>query len=215
MLCALYARVSTFDQNIEVQLNDLRGYVERAGWTIYKEYSDIGISGADHNRPGLSSMLFDAQSRRFQVLLVHRLDRLARSVMTLSNTANTLTRNKIRLIVTSQGLDTDASNPLAALMLNMMATFAEFERDLLRERIKDGIELARSKGKHLGPPKKVWRRDIAREMLAAGHSYRAIGRKLGVNYKTVQRTLLAEGCPINIPSSKAAKLTEPNGSESE
>jgi DNA invertase Pin-like site-specific DNA recombinase len=159
MRCALYARVSSGDQNCEMQLRELRDYVFRQGWKITEQYVDSGFSGRKKNRPALDRMMADAAKRKFQCVLCYKLDRLGRSVLHLSQTLATLDSHGIRFIATSQGLDTDAANPTSTLLLNILASVAAFEVELIKERTISGIKAARAKGKRLGRPMKIFHRD--------------------------------------------------------
>ena len=107
---ALYARVSTIDQNSELQLRDLQSYAEREGWPIVDTYHDV-ISGAKASRPGLNRLIADAQARKFDCLLVWKLDRFGRSLVDCLNNIRTLEDCGVRFIATTQGLDTDQPQP--------------------------------------------------------------------------------------------------------
>ena len=111
MRCALYARVSTTDQNCEMQLRELREYIARREWKIAGEYVDTGFSGAKASRPALDRLMADAAERKFDCVVVWKLDRFGRSVLNLSQQIAALTSYGIRFIATTQGLDTDQSNP--------------------------------------------------------------------------------------------------------
>src|SRR5450432_1507903 len=159
MKAAIYARVSTTDQNCEVQLLELREFVQRRGWSVHKEYVDTGFSGAKASRPSLDRLMADAAQRRFDVVLVYKLDRFGRSVLHLNQQIDALDSHEIRFIAISQGLDTDKSNATSRLLLQVLAAVAQFERELIRERTLSGVRAARANGKILGRPKRVFRRD--------------------------------------------------------
>jgi putative DNA-invertase from lambdoid prophage Rac len=190
--CALYARVSTSDQDCSLQLQELREYVQRRGWHIIEEYIDVGISGAKASRPALDRLMADAAKHRFDAVLVYKLDRFGRSVLNLSQSLATLDSYGVRFIAVSQGLDTDHANPTSRLLLNILASVAAFELELIRERTLAGVRAARAKGKPIGRPRRVWRRDEAIRLRAEGHSWRKISATLGVPVKTI-RVALA-GC---------------------
>ena len=181
MRCAIYARTSTADQNCDMQLRELRDYALRQGWKITEEYVDSGFSGRKTNRPALDRMMADAAKRRFQCVLCYKLDRLGRSVLHLSQTLATLDSHGIRFIATSQGLDTDAANPTSRLLLNILASVAAFEVELIKERTISGIKAARAKGKRLGRPMKIFHRDQVMKLRDEdGLSWRQIGERLNV-----------------------------------
>jgi DNA invertase Pin-like site-specific DNA recombinase len=181
MRCAIYARTSTADQNCDMQLRELRDYALRQDWKITEEYVDSGFSGRKTNRPALDRMMADAAKRRFQSVLCYKLDRLGRSVLHLSQTLATLDSHGIRFIATSQGLDTDAANPTSRLLLNILASVAAFELELIKERTVSGIKAARAKGKRLGRPMKIFHRDqVMKFRDEDGLSWRQIGERLNV-----------------------------------
>src|SRR5690348_54998 len=122
---AIYARVSTTDQNNTVQVRELTEYVERRGWQLAGVYQDQ-ISGAHATRPGLDRLMADARQRRFDGVLVWKLDRFGRSLVACVSGIQELASLGIRFIATSQGLDTDESNPASKLLLHILAAVAQF-----------------------------------------------------------------------------------------
>jgi hypothetical protein len=126
MRTAIYARVSTADQNCELQLRELQDYVDRHGWQISETYQDI-ISGAKASRPGLNRLITDAQARKFDCLLVWKLDRFGRSPVDCLNNIRILEDQGIRFIAVTQGLDTDQKNPASRFLLHVLGAAAEFE----------------------------------------------------------------------------------------
>jgi DNA invertase Pin-like site-specific DNA recombinase len=185
MNAAIYARVSTSDQNCEVQLHELRDYAQRRGWTVHKEYVDRGFSGAKASRPALDKLMTDAGQRRFDAVLVYKLDRFGRSVLNLSQALAALDSYGIRFIAVSQGVDTDAANPTSRLLLNILSSVAAFELELIKERTLLGVRAARANGKTLGRPKRLFRRDeVLRLRDQDGLSWRAIAKKLEIPVMT-------------------------------
>ncbi|MDD5351453.1 MAG: recombinase family protein [Chthoniobacteraceae bacterium] len=185
MNCALYARVSTSDQNCALQLVELRRYADIRAWKVAGEFVDT-ISGAKGDRPALGRLLTAAVQREFDVVLVWKLDRFGRSVLHLNQQLATLEASGVRFIAVSQGIDTDASNPMSRLLVQLLAAFAEFERELIRERVKGGQAAAKSKGVRFGRPKRIFRRDLAAKMRAEGRSWRVIARELDVPVSTLR-----------------------------
>jgi DNA invertase Pin-like site-specific DNA recombinase len=179
MRAAIYARVSTSDQNCESQLSELRQFVQRHGWEPAGEYVDT-LSGSKASRPALDKLTAAAKRREFDCIVVWKLDRFGRSVLHLSQQLAALTSYGVRFISTTQGLDTDASNPCAKLMLTLLACVAEFERELIIERTVAGIEAARKRGVQLGRRPRVFRRDEVTRLRAEGKSWSAISKALGV-----------------------------------
>lgn len=184
MRTAIYCRVSTNDQDCSLQLRELREYVARRGWTIAGEYIDEGFSGAKASRPALDRLMRDAASRVCDVVVVWKVDRFGRSVLHLNQQLAALTAHGVRFIATTQGLDTDASNPTSRLLLQILAAVSEFERDIIRERTLLGVRAAQRAGKAVGRPKRVFRRDEVVALRDSGMSWRAIAEKLGVPVST-------------------------------
>jgi putative DNA-invertase from lambdoid prophage Rac len=186
---AIYARVSTQDQNCEMQVRELREYAGRRGWQIVGDYIDTGWSGAKASRPELDRLMKDAALRRFDAVLVWKLDRFGRSVRNCLDGIESLRTNGVRFLAVSQSIDTDESNPTARLLLHILASVAEFERELIRERVRAGIKSAKHKGKQLGRKRVVFDRSRAEEMHQAGATVREIAIALQVGRGTVQRFL--------------------------
>lgn len=176
-----------------MQLAELRGYAAAQGFTIHKEYVDAGFSGKSGNRPALKSCMSDAKARRFDVLLVWKLDRWGRTVAQLSSDILALDSAGIRFICPNQGIDTDKSNPMSRLMLNVLSSFAQFERDMIVERVTAGVRHAQKHGTKsgaaIGRPKAIFNRGKAEEMRAAGASWAAIAAEVGESKTTVRRAL--------------------------
>jgi putative DNA-invertase from lambdoid prophage Rac len=190
MRAAIYARVSTTDQNCEMQLRDLREYCERRGWTA-EEYVDTGFSGAKVSRPALDKLMRDARRKEVDVVLVWKVDRWGRSIRNLVDSVGELDRLGIRWIATTQNIDTDEHNPTSRLILHIMAAVAEYERELIRERVRAGMSTAKVRGKRLGRPKACFDRTRAQDLKAKGFSLRSIARQLGVGKDTVAHALAA------------------------
>jgi len=187
MKAAIYARVSTADQNCEMQLRELRDYVMRRAWEPAAEYVDAGFSGSKASRPALDRLMQAAARRDLDCVLVWKLDRFGRSVLHLSQQLATLTSHGVRFIAISQGIDTDASNPSSRLMLTILAGVAEFEREIIRERTLAGVRAAKARGKALGRPRRVFRRDeVVRLRDGERLSWRSIAALLSVPVSTVR-----------------------------
>jgi putative DNA-invertase from lambdoid prophage Rac len=184
MQTAIYARVSTQDQTCESQLRELREYASRRGWSIVCEYVDTGWSGAKASRPQLDRLMKDAAQRKFDCVLVWKIDRFGRSVLHLNQQLAALNSYGVRFIATSQSLDTDQSNPTSRLLLQILACVAEFEREMIRERTLVGLRVARANGKHVGRPRRVFRRDELVQLRESGHSWRSIAARLGIPVMT-------------------------------
>lgn len=192
LACAIYARVSTDDQNCENQLGELRAYAARMGWTVHQEYIDHAQSGAKRSRPALNLLMAGARLRKFDVVAVWKMDRFGRSLQHLIENIQALDQAGIRFVAPTQGIDTDTHSPAGRLLMHIMGAFAEFERDLIRERTMAGLAIARAKGKRLGRPAKVFRRDRAAALRKRGLSWRAIEKRLGVAQSTIRKALASD-----------------------
>jgi len=184
---AIYARVSTAHngQSPEMQLRELREYVERRGWTVAREYVDAGISGAKDRRPELDRLMADAHKRRFDVVAVWKFDRFARSVSHLLRALDTFRVLGIEFVSLSESLDT--ATPAGRMVFTVLGAVAELERSLISERVRAGLRNARSKGKRLGrPPVAVDPARIA-ALRSKGVGWRTIAAELGVGMGTLYR----------------------------
>jgi DNA invertase Pin-like site-specific DNA recombinase len=188
---AIYARVSTDKQAADMQLTELRSYVKRSKWGIYKEFIDHGYSGTSVKRPGFAGMMAAAQKKKFDILLVWKLDRLSRSLKDLITTLDELSSLGIDFISYDNQMDT--STPSGKLLFSLIGAMAEFEREIIRERVKAGLENARRKGKTLGRPRMPGKlRQKAFGLHKSGISNRKIGKKLGIAESTVRNWLKSE-----------------------
>jgi DNA invertase Pin-like site-specific DNA recombinase len=174
--------VSTLDQHVENQLQELRLYVERRGWTAI-EYVDRGVSGAKDRRPALDELLKAARRRRFDVLVCWRLDRLGRNLRHLILLLDELQALGIAFVTLGEGIDT--STPAGRLQLHILSAIAEFERSRIQERVMAGLARARAQGKRLGRPSEPV--PVGKLEAVKGVSVREGARRLGVARSTLQR----------------------------
>lgn len=185
---AIYARVSTDKQKVEMQLRELGDFVKRSGWKIYKKYIDQGYTGANTKRPAFIEMMNEAKKRKFDILLVWKLDRLSRSLKDLINTLDELGSLGIDFISYENNLDT--STPTGKLVFQIVGAVAEFEKDIIKERVIAGLANARLKGKTLGRPAVPGSvMEKARVLRDKGLSFRKIGKELGVDEGTVRKKI--------------------------
>jgi DNA invertase Pin-like site-specific DNA recombinase len=185
---AIYVRVSTDRQTVENQLRELRQIAERRGWEVVTEYHDAGVSGAKSrdDRPGLDEMLKDAQRRRFDVIMAWAIDRLGRSLIDLLGTIQALEACGVDLYLDQQSIDT--TTPAGRLMFQITGAFAEFERSMIRQRIRAGLKRAKEAGKRLGRPKiSHVLEKLIQSHLRTGKGMLAVARECGVGTGTVQR----------------------------
>jgi DNA invertase Pin-like site-specific DNA recombinase len=180
---AIYVRVSTAEQDTDMQETELRQYIESRGWD-YVMYWDKAQSGAKNDRPALNAMLSDLRRRRFDVVVVWALDRLARSLKQLLTIGEECRSLGVDLVSLRQNIDTTL--PAGRLTFQILGAVAEFERELLRERVKAGMAQARRTGKHVGRPprRKFVPIDVERmrELRVGGASV----RKLAKDFDTTQ-----------------------------
>jgi DNA invertase Pin-like site-specific DNA recombinase len=184
---ALYARVSTTDQSTESQLLDLRRYVSERGWDSFKEYVDEGISGTKDSRPALNELMNDAKKRRFDMVLVWRFDRFARSTKHLILALEEFKNLGIDFVSYQENIDT--SSPLGSAIFTIISAVAQLERDIIAERVKAGLRRAKENGKKLGRPRVEVDIQLVRTLREQGKSLRQISQKLGVPKSTVADTL--------------------------
>ncbi len=190
----IYARVSTSDQNCDMQLRDLREYCERRGWNAM-EYVDTSVSGARASREQLDRLMTDARRRKVDVVICWRFDRFARSTKHLLNALEEFQLLGIGFVSHQEAIDT--TTPMGKMIFTVISALAEFERSILIERVKAGVAAAKAKGNSCGRPRKVFRRDIAMEMRRLGNSWRKISQILNVPVST-----LRDGCaesPSKVP----------------
>ena len=185
---AIYVRVSTDRQTVENQVQELRRIAERRGWEVVEEYRDAGISGVKgrDQRPGLDTMLKDAQRRRFDVVMAWAIDRMGRSLIDLLGTIQALEACNVDLYLDQPAIDT--TTPAGKLMFQVCGAFAEFERSMIRQRVRAGLARAVKDGKRLGRPKidpSIEKRILTQ--LRAGKGILSVARQFKVGTGTVQR----------------------------
>ena len=185
MKAAIYARVSTFDQEPENQLAELRRYVRARSWPPAVEYVDRGVSGSKDRRPALDRLVRDAKRCRFDVLVCWRLDRLGRDLRHLVTLLDELHAVGVSFVSLGEGID--CTTPAGRLQLHVLAALAEFERARCMERVQAGLARAKRQGKRLGRPQRIITPFALGKV--AGMSTRAAARTLGVPRSTLQRCL--------------------------
>ncbi len=182
---AIYLRVSTGGQNTDSQAKVIKEYCKRRGWKDVQSYEDK-ISGAKHTRPALDRMLKDVRKGGIDAVVVYKLDRLGRSLTQLALIIEELTSRGVALICTSQGIDTSESNPAGKLQMSVLMAVAEFEREIIQERVRDGLSAARARGVKLGRPGKLAKhRKKVMALRKKGKSIRAIASELRLPVSSV------------------------------
>lgn len=195
MKVGIYARVSTSDkgQDVELQLSDLRTYAEARGWKVFKEYVDVGQSGAKEQRPSFNQLMDDARKRKVDIILVWRLDRWGRSLKHLIVSLDELKNLGVGFVSFKESLD--FTTPTGRLMFHLLGAFSEFLRDLIRENVKAGLQNAKAKGKRLGrrpfnDTTLLW---TIRDMRHKKIPIRTIAGRLNVSKSFVHKTLKNSG----------------------
>src|SRR5713101_1430419 len=179
----VYVRVSTDGQDTEMQESELKEYCARRGWESIL-YRDRGQSGAKQDRPALNSLLSDLRKRRLHVVLVWSLDRLARSLKQLLSISEECRSLGVDLVSLRQNIDTTL--PAGRLTFQILGAVAEFERELLRVRVRAGMEQARRAGKRIGRPALRHFGPGERERIRSLRTQGASVRKLAKDFATTQ-----------------------------
>ena len=182
---AIYARVSTADQNIDMQLTKLREYAAHRGWAVFGEYCDVGVSGAKASRPQLNRMIQDAHRRRFDAIVVWKLDRLGRSLKHLVTTIEDMAAYGVIFVALRDNLD--LSTPTGRLRMHVIGAMVEFERDFIKERVSAGVAAARKRGVRLGRPHTYVSADKVKALRDTGMPWRQVAKKLKVGTGTAVR----------------------------
>ena len=188
MKAAIYARVSKSNgqQSPEMQLRELREHVSRRDWQFAGEYTDT-VCGAKECRPQLDTLMAAARRRQFDAVVVYRYDRFARSLRHLVNALEEFRALGIDFVSLHEGVDT--STPNGRLVFGIFASIAEFERELIRGRVKSGLAAAKARGKRLGRPRNVLDADRIAALHAQGLSWRAVAAKLEVSERSIRRAV--------------------------
>ena len=186
MKAAIYARVSTLNsQDPAMQVRELEEYCERRGWRAVRAYIDAGVSGTREKRPGLDKLMADAKQRKFDAVLVWKLDRWGRSLRHLVNSLAEL--EALGIVFVSLKDNLDLSTPSGRLMFQVVGAMAEFERSLVVERVRAGLRNAKAKGKRLGRPRKAVDASKIATLRSQGCGWKKIARQLGIGVSTVLR----------------------------
>ena len=187
MKTAIYARVSTDGQTTENQVLELRKASERMGWTVEEVFTDT-ISGAKSKRPQLDLLMQSVIRKEFDVVMIWDVSRLGRSLQHLVTLLSEFHAKGIDLYIHQQGIDT--TTPGGKAMFQMCGVFAEYERSMIQERVKAGLQRARDQGKRLGrPPVPPIKQNRMVELRGKGLSYRRIAKKMDLSLGTVSGCL--------------------------
>ena len=199
MKAALYIRVSKASQTTDNQRRELEAYCKRQEWEIAGVYDDSGVSGAVAERPALNRLLKDATAGKLDVVVVWKIDRMARSVTHLLQVLQQLQAAGIAFVSTTQAIDTTSA--YGRMVLTFLGAIAEFERSLIVERVCAGLARAKAEGVKLGRPRAGFDVNGALTMKKEGRSWSEVAKALGVSVATIRRTVSPL---LNNPVSKAA-----------
>jgi len=202
MRVALYARVSTkqHGQDPETQLVPLREHGAYKHYQVTGEYVDLGWSGSKDKRPQLDRLMADARKRKFDVVLVARFDRFARSTRHLLSALEEFRSLQINFVSLNENIDT--STAMGKMVFTMVGAIAEFERELIRERVQAGVDRARKQGKRLGRPSVLVDRQRICDEVARGQSIAKVAKEAGISRSTV-RSIIAKYAPLPEAGDKA------------
>ena len=202
---AIYGRVSTTNhgQDVSLQTRDLEQFAQARGWRLVDSYLDLGISGSKDKRPQLDRLMADAHKRRFDIVIVWRFDRFARSVSHLLRALETFNALGIAFVSLSEQMDT--TTPTGKMIFTVLGAVAELERSLIVERVRAGLRNARAKGKTLGRPRKIVDATKIAALRAQGRSWRDIAREVGTNTASARRAVLS--CDKNVSKSGFGSLS--------
>jgi len=181
MRVAIYARVSTTVQDAGLQTRDLRQFADARGWQLADQYVDTGVSGSKDSRSELNRLMADAHKRRFDIVVVWKFDRFARSVSHLLRALETFQTLGIEFVSLTEGVDT--TTPAGKMVFTVLGAVAELERSLIVERVRAGLRNAKAKGKRLGRPRKVVDTSKIASLRAQGCSWRAIAAEMGKQHR--------------------------------
>ena len=193
---AIYGRVSTGHQDVTMQISELRTVASQRGWKIVEEYIDEGVSGSTTARPGLDAMMQDARRGKLDCVMVWKLDRLGRSLQHLLSILDEFHDLGVKFVsVRDPGFD---DSPSGKLMMVLISAFCMYEKAIIVERVKAGVQRAQMAGKHCGRPKSTVDLRPIKALQDQGHSIREIAAMLGISRGTVWRRLKdAEGAGLD------------------
>lgn len=209
---ALYERVSTDRQEFAAQHGAIEAYCRRQRWPLKQIYAEKE-SGSRAKRTALDTLLRDAREGRVDIVVIYRLDRLGRSPLHLYQVLEEFKRLKVRLVSVHDGIDTAGNSPVMEMQMGMLATLANYERELVRERTKAGMAAARKNGAKVGRPPTDQKKVIeVRRLAKAGKKYREIFKRTGVSPASISRIL--NQSKLSIPRNDRASPPQGNGGHS-
>lgn len=187
MKVAIYARVSTTDQNPQMQLDLCRKHCEIHKYEIYNEYVDVGESGSKDSRPKFDEMLKWMRRYRFHAVCVYKMDRIGRSTAHLINLFEEFRKKKVHFMSVTQNID--STTPEGRMFMKLMMVLAEYEREMTVDRVKEGMARAKREGKKIGRPRTGINSYHVIRLRNEGKSMRDIAKELQCSLGTVQRCI--------------------------
>jgi len=182
---AIYTRISTENQKTDMQDQELQEYADRNGYEVFKKYHDT-MSGSSKSRPSLDLLFQDAGKKKFNLVLVYKFDRFARSLKMLIDSLETFKNLGIDFVSLKENIDT--TTPSGKLMFGITSAFAEFERDIIRQRVISGINARKAKGLSFGqPPLSKYIQEQVKELKKTGLSEIKIAKQLGISRGSVRK----------------------------
>ncbi len=175
---AIYARVSTEDQQLDSQLRDLRQYVESRGWTNVREFTDHGISGSKDSRPAFDELWDHVRKAKIQIVVVHALDRLGRSLPHLVRLLSEFVERNVTLVSFRENID--LSTTAGRMMAGLFSVLADYELSIIKDRTRSGMAAARARGSQIGKPRRFFDKEKATILRDEGWGQIRIARELRI-----------------------------------
>ncbi len=183
----IYVRVSTTEQTTENQVRELQAHSQRQGFEIFKVYADEGISGSVSDRPALGNMLKDARQGKFEILMVWKIDRVARSISHLLEVLADLKGCGVGFVSLTEGINTETAQ--GRMLASFLGAIAEFEKELIIDRVRSGMARARANGVKVGRPRVGFDVQKAIELKEAGSSWSQVAKVVGASSATIRRVV--------------------------
>ncbi len=207
---AIYARVSTDEQSVDAQLRDLREFAQHRGWNVPRdrEYVDAGISGVKDSRPAWNECWDAIQKGRVNILLVHALDRLGRSLPHLVKIISTLSERNVSLISFRENID--LSTATGRMVAGFFSVLADYELSMIRERTRAGMRAAKARGSKIGKQKRFFDKKRATELRDRGVGQIKIARELGIGVGRINEWVREEYVPPSGRKKLATAILRPD-----
>ena len=184
---AVYVRVSTSGQSVQNQERELTAHCQRQGWIVYKVYRDEGVSGSVSDRRALNDLMADARQGKFEILLVWKIDRLARSIAHLIETLAELKGLGVGFVSLTEAINTETAQ--GRMLCSFLGAIAEFERELIVERVRSGMARAQANGVRVGRPRAGFDVSQAIRLKGEGQSWSQVAKSVGASSATVRRVV--------------------------